>query len=319
MLEGLKAYQRSKTDAMRVGLRHLRKHEFTNEAWSNWLERGKPVWFYDRFPMIKTWKGQSIKDKTILLWYEQGLGDQLLFIYTAQLLKSEKFGASRVICEVDKRLVSLLTRSFPDVEFIPYQYPWDEVVYEADFECALGDVMCYTTNSWEDFPFVRQQLIPDAGLVKHFKEKYAGHDLVGVAWASGAQHGAKNKSLDPKLYRKLAESSTCLSLQYGNTSTPDYIVVDDEVNLTTDMEGVAALIEACSHVVTTSNTVAHMAGGVGVPTDVMLPQGMGRHWYWYAEVSPNPFYFNCSVHMQSIPGYYNNLIDKIAKKRLDIQ
>jgi ADP-heptose:LPS heptosyltransferase len=52
--------------------------------------------------------------------------------------------------------------------------------------------------------------------------------------------------------------------------------VDNHANL----DGLAALIRACDLVVTTSNSTAHLAGGVGVPTELIVPPLGRRLWYW---------------------------------------
>jgi tetratricopeptide (TPR) repeat protein len=56
------------------------------------------------------WNGQNIADKTLLIWREQGIGDELWFF---SLIGNVLPICNNIIIECDKRLVSLLQRSFP--------------------------------------------------------------------------------------------------------------------------------------------------------------------------------------------------------------
>jgi hypothetical protein len=69
-----------------------------------------------------------------------------------------------------------------------------------------------------------------------------------------------------------------VNLQYdsGIDVTPAMTEVES-IDKWNDLDGLAALIAACDLVVTTSNTVAHLAGALGVRVLLMLPT-----WpYWY--------------------------------------
>ena len=56
---------------------------------------------------------QSLKDKRILLWCEQGIGDTLNWASRLPLITSQ---ADHCILECQEKLVPLLERSFPDIE-----------------------------------------------------------------------------------------------------------------------------------------------------------------------------------------------------------
>jgi len=75
------------------------------------------------------WDGSDIQGKTMLLRTEQGLGDTMQFVRLAKQVK--QMGASKVICKVQKPLVTLLSRC----PFI------DKVVHDIK---DVGDYDCYT-------------------------------------------------------------------------------------------------------------------------------------------------------------------------------
>jgi hypothetical protein len=55
-------------------------------------------------------------------------------------------------------------------------------------------------------------------------------------------------------------------------------------------------------VVTTSNTLAHVAGALGVETHILMPLGKGRLWYWFGETTKSPWYGSVTLHRQTTPG-----------------
>ena len=80
-----------------------------------------------------------------------------------------------------------------------------------------------------------------------------------------------------------------VNLQYGDTHQErqalqcEYGIEVQEVSQVDnyhDIDGLAALIDACDVIVTTSNTTAHLAGALGKKTLLLLPFGRGQLWYW---------------------------------------
>ena len=47
-----------------------------------------------------------------------------------------------------------------------------------------------------------------------------------------------------------------------------------------DLEGVAAALVACGRVVSSSNVTVHLAGALGVPTDLLYLRGWAPFSYW---------------------------------------
>jgi len=293
----------------------LRSHDFSAEVWEGYRQRNKQVWFYPRFPNIEAYTGeQELKGKTLLLWHEQGIGEEILFLPFAIRLARQ---GVNIVYECDQRLVPLFSRSVPEITFVPYEVPWNEAVWAADYQCPLGDPATFQLRTWSDYPFTGGYLKPDQDQVEHFREKYSKYSnkLVGITWASSAQFWDRNKTVPVTNFEPLYSEVPCISLQYGNHYCP--FKQDDEVNLSADIDRLAALISVCTDVVCISNATAHLAGALGVDNNVMVPQGKGRHWYWFPECKPHPFYANTEVFIQSIPMFWDNITNRIINKVLD--
>lgn len=242
------------------------------------------------------WDGKKITG-TLAVWGEQGLGDQILY---ASIIPDVLAHAGSVVLEVEPRLIGLLSRSFPEVQF--RSLAEDPKNIRANAHVPMGGLGEFFRQRPEDFP--RQAyLLADkdraAGLRAslHADKKLA----VGISWRSanpkfGMHKTAQLRDFSPLFTRPDVQ---VVDLQYGDTAAEIEAVRGefgvavrhlDEIDNTNDIDGLAALIDACDVVLTVSNTTAHIAGALGKPVWVMVPHGQGRLWYWFHERADSPWY-----------------------------
>jgi ADP-heptose:LPS heptosyltransferase len=88
-----------------------------------------------------------------------------------------------------------------------------------------------------------------------------------------------------------------------------------EPDLQADLDGVAALLAACDLIITTSNVTAHLTGALGRPGWVLLPQRIGRLWYWFHERADSPWYPSLALMPQLRDGDWSGLME-LAGQRL---
>jgi len=128
-----------------------------------------------------------------------------------------------------------------------------------------------------------------------------GKLVCGLSWISknDAIGARKSLSLNSLLPLLQLPDTVFINLQYGNTQEEQAHLKEDqgleliniqEIDNFNDLDGLAALIEACDVVVTVSNTTAHLAGALGKPVYLILPNGSGLLWYWHLKRSDNPWY-----------------------------
>ena len=82
------------------------------------LKSNKPAWNYQKI------------NKRLLIWEEQGIGDQILF---GSLLSELLEIMPDLLVKIDKRLIPIFKRSFPKIKF----YPHDADVPESDYDIHL--------------------------------------------------------------------------------------------------------------------------------------------------------------------------------------
>ncbi len=258
------------------------------------------------------WNGESLDGKQILLWAEQGIGDQVLFSRYALHFAAQSAG-SVLVC--DQRLVSLFVRSFPDLPVMTREELIEDssLMGSIDIHGAVIDVCCAAINQPLDVP-TAPLLKPDATLVETLREKYltlsGGRPLIGISWRSGGSHHTHFKSTDLSAWSEILSNAdvTFVNLQYGDmrkeieeaTSAIGAMIIDDEtVNPMGDLNPFAAQTAAMDLIITTSNTTAHIAGGLGKEVWNMTPTGPGRLWYWFTEGEETPWYPSMKLYRHS--------------------
>lgn len=262
------------------------------------------------------WDGAYVEG-TLLVWGEQGIGDQMLY---SSMLEEMQQHARRLIVAADSRLLPLLQRALPAVRLVSL----DELPSLRDFDVqvAMGDLGAQLRRNWNSFPKqehgflkadgerarqLRMQLNPDGKL------------LCGISWrSSNAAVGALKSMAVQDLASLIALPGVrCVDLQYGDTSAERQALRRDTglsparveaIDNFSDIDGLAALIEACDIVVSVSNTTVHLAGALGKPTLVMLPYALGRIWYWHEKGEHSPWYPSCRLLRQTTAGDWTPVI-----------
>ena len=113
-----------------------------------------------------------------------------------------------------------------------------------------------------------------------------------------------------------------MNLQYGDFEAEISKVIEltgrdihtfSDIDKWQDVDGLAALISVCDRVVSIDNAVAHLAGSLGKPCDVML--SVGADWRWAnAESSKSYWYPSLTLHWQNNFGDWQRCLVSLASK-----
>ena len=146
----------------------------------------------------------------------------------------------------------------------------------------------------------------------------AGRPLAGLSWRSrNAAYGEPKSLALTDLLPLLRPDVFWVDLQYGDTAAERSAAAaagvelwrDPDADPLHDMDAAAAQTAALDLVITTSNTTAHLAGALGVPTWLLLPApGYGLLWYWFLDRSDSPFYPSMRCFRQSRAGDWDGVI-----------
>lgn len=240
---------------------------------------------------ISPWNGEPLT-RNLLLWAEQGIGDEILYSSMIPLLDPR----TGVTLSADKRLHSIFQRSFPGLKLIDRVLQKQPVNSGYDAQAPMGD-LGRLLNVSPDMIAKRRSpfLIPSD---ERTRDLLDGHDFLrarpvcGLAWKSANKRIGDEKSIALRDLEPLLTTAgiTFVNLQYGDVDSE----IDDaardlgtivhqarDVDVFNDIDGLLSLIAACDIVLTTSNVTAHLAGAIGKKAAVLVPTGKGRIWYWH--------------------------------------
>jgi hypothetical protein len=255
------------------------------------------------------WKKSKVE--SLLVWAEQGIGDQIL--YSSMLNELAEF-SQRNIISLDRKLIPMFRRSFPNHEFINKEDPISEDIYKEHI--PIGSLGGIFRNALEDFQKARYPYIfDDAIRTQSIKTRleFTNKVTCGISWGSINKKVGDDKSIPIQdLYPILKMNSIkFVNLQYGDVSTSllqvkqdlgREILSLDEIDLFEDVDGALSIISACDIIVTSSNSTAHLAGALGKETLLLVPYSVGQFWYWHAIDGKSIWYPSVRVFEQERQG-----------------
>lgn len=274
---------------------------------------------------LPTWKGEDLSDKGILIWCEQGVGDEIIF---TSMLKGIAARAKRCVLQTTPRLVPIFARSFPGVEIYGAPVPTD-LVQSLDIQSSMGSLGQWCRPTFGSFPAANDYLKADPGRTAALRAKYKGGRecslVVGLAWRSANVTDAVQKTIGLNQWGAILNvpGVTFVNLQYGDTRDDldaartnfGIEVIDDpEIDALANLDDFAAQVAAMDIVISSSNTAAHMAGALGVPTFCMIPRalGSGRKWYWFGEGRTSPWYRSMMLFRQTQDNVWTDVLADIG-------
>lgn len=265
------------------------------------------------------WDGVREAGRKLLLWGEQGVGDEVLWF---SLLPDLVAAGMEVTVECDPRLLPLVKRSFPSVTACGLsQPPAAPCLDPAAVQLPLGELFRFVPRHGPAAPYLVADPVRSQEIRGRLETLAGGRKLVGVSWRSVAPGLGGHKSLALENFRALAgDDHALVSLQYGDVAADlarakeaglDVLSLPD-LDVTGDLDGFASLVAAMDHVVTASNTTVHFAGGLGVPTEVMLPKARGRHWYYGVDDHQCRWYPRVRLHRQTAQGAWDEVLRSVG-------
>jgi tetratricopeptide (TPR) repeat protein len=243
-----------------------------------------------RFPQ-RPWQGESLAGRSIHVQAEQGFGDTLQFARYLPLLATR---AAATSVRVHQQLVTLLRASLPGIEILGDR---GDPARSPDCECALLSLPRLFRTRRESIPAATPYLrVPPEAVARWRPKLSALRGLrVGIVWAGNSAHANDfRRSLDLAMLAPLfaIPDIAWTSLQVGPRAAdlgrlPPGTAVDLSAALT-DFANTAAVVEALDLVLTVDTSVAHLAGGLGKPTFLLLP--VVTDWRWMLGREDSPWY-----------------------------
>ena len=226
------------------------------------------------------WNGRIDEGKTILIWREQGIGDEILFCTCLPDLVNV---GMNVIVECEDRLVEILSRSFPKFKIRSEnidKYAINNLMKEDyDYHLPIGSLMKFFRNDLKNFNSKIPIFIVDENLAHHHEmnliAKKSFKKRIGICWRSGLLNLERNNNyfvvedLIPILRNK---NFDFINLQYDDCEE-ELLQIEKlcgikiirwrELDLKNDINSVISLISRLDLVITVDTAIAPIAASIG--------------------------------------------------------
>ena len=230
------------------------------------------------------WRGEDLTGKRLVIFPEQGLGDAIQFARFAPRL--QRSGADvTLLCQPPlARLFSTLgvrvvaaagAAEFPDPDF------W--VLSNSLLRCAGP----------------RADDVPGAPYLRGSAKAPARGRIGVVGHGNPHHHNDANRSLPAEAEAELLRLPGAVSLLPEATGAGD-------------LQDTADIIAGLDLVITVDTAVAHLAGALGKPVWIMLPDH-NTDWRWMRGRDDSPWYPSARLYRQTAPGAWREVLDRVKR------
>jgi tetratricopeptide (TPR) repeat protein len=266
---------------------------------------------------VPPWRGESLAGKHLVVRAEQGNGDTLQF---ARFLPLVRETAQRTTLLAPPSLLRLL-RSTPALGDVQSGHPGFGF---GDYQTLVMSLPHHLGLARRIAAAPARYLFPEPELVERWRRRLPRGPKVALAWQGNPMYAGDPWRSMPfahyaSLLARYENRVTFLSLQKNAGReqlqalpfSSRVLDLADEI----DAEGDAyvdslAVLSQVDLFVTTDNGLAHVAGGAGVPTWVLL--GTVPDWRWGTAEPHTPWYQSLRLFRQSTAGDWDRVVARVA-------
>ena len=277
------------------------------------------------------WDGSPLRDGALLVYGEQGLGDQIMF---AACLPELAARVPECVIECNPRLERLFERSFPRASVVSAVQDDAAPAWLAErgsvrarirAQVPIGSLPRYFRRTPAAFPAHTGYLRADPARVEAWRKRLAAHGAgptIGVSWRGGtaaSRRGLRSLELEQLAPVLQGVPATWVSLQYGDCRA-EIAAVERRHGVTVrhwqeaidDYDETAALVAALDSVVTVCTAIVHLSGALGRRALVMVPYA--AEWRYGAAGEAMPWYPSVRLLRQQGPGAWVDVLARVKNE-----
>jgi tetratricopeptide (TPR) repeat protein len=261
------------------------------------------------------WTGGDLQGKTLLLHWEQGLGDTLQFIRYAPILAAR---GAKIFFKCQRELESLLK----DTDGIADIAADEKLLPPFQLQCPLVSIPTALCTTLDTIPAKIPYVTAPPDRVASWRDRIGTSDTrlrVGISWAGQPKHrNDRRRSMRLDQFAPLAElkSSRFFSLQKGSgsaqsASPPAGMDFTDWTADLHDFADTAALVANLDLIISVDTSIAHLAGAMGKPVWVLLP--FVPDWRWMLNRTDSPWYPTMRLFRQPAHGDWPSVMADVSR------
>lgn len=245
----------------------------------------------------REWEGQSLNDKSLLVWHEQGIGDSLQF---CRYLPVVARMAGGVVFRCQPELAALLSPVLPGVHVVQAGSSEPQADFHTPLLSLPGHLGCDLSTPPPP-PFLTSD---PSRQIRH----------IGFVCAGNPAHPDDgSRSIPLNQFKELFETKCewfCLqkNLRRGESLPARVAHPAREFR---DWHDTAECLNKMDLVISADTAVAHLAASLGKPTWILLPHC--PDWRWGRTGESPPWYPSARLFRQTTPGDWPSVIQKITQ------
>lgn len=280
-------------------------------AWQEYAWR----WQRDEMTMLRNlfrlpkWGGQSLQNKKILVFAEQGFGDNIQFVRYIPLLIVE---GANVYLETYPELVTL----FSGIKSLAGLFPRGTRLPNCDYMAPIISVAEFFTDDEASIPKNGPYLAP----VGNMKPK-----LMDIPWDKSKKKigiCAEGKKTHRNNHNRSTDLASLIEIiKHKNRQlfslqkpAPELELLSDIVDVGSwcdDFNDMAHAIDKLDLLITVDTSLAHLGGALNKPTWVLLPYV--PDWRWQLSRTDSPWYPSVRLFRQEKPGDWASVLLQVQQ------
>lgn len=315
----LKAIQGALTSAPRRNARAIWDHSYETlvrgdwpRGWEEYEARLEVPGLIQPQRNFRTprWDGSPFPGRTLLLHYEQGLGDTLMFVRYASRVKAlggtVLLAAQAALADLVATcpgLDGVIPKGTPpppfDIHFPLMSLPW---LFRTTVDTIPAEV------PYLDLP----PRIPNRERLSERLERGREGLRIGLSWQGSASHPRdRERSFPASTFAPFASlpHASFFSFQREAEAELPFPGVEDLGPLLSDFSDSAFAVREMDLIVTVDTALAHLAGALGVPVFLLVTHR--PDWRWMEGRTDSPWYPTMRIYRQPRPGVWTPVIESI--------
>ena len=258
------------------------------------------------------WDGRSFAGKTLLVHFEQGLGDTFMFVRYATLVKPL---GGRVLLEAQPALADVVATCPGVDEVVPHGSPVPAFDLHIPLLSLPGVFGTDLQSIPAEVPYLHvPEKVPNRECIKGQLAAAEGSIRIGLAWAGSPRHPRNaERSLPPEVLAPLAAlpGVSWYSFQLEATEEPPLpglVSLDPSIRNFSDT---AYALTGMDLLITVDTALAHLAGALGIPT--LLLVAFFPDFRWMMGRGDTPWYPTMRIYRQPSPGDWGAVIGHLME------
>ncbi len=268
------------------------------------------------------WQGESVIGKTLVIWGEQGFGDEIQFCRYVSVLKSQGAAYISWVC---KKPLKALFKTLEAVDNVLSVENASSILRHDYWTFALSiPLHCKTTL--DNIPATVPYLYANPEKITTITSKLSSMNelKIGLCW-KGNPNFQNDAERSPGIdyFRPLFKLTGIKFFTLQPDTRDEFLAATDNAGVDfgreldkSSFEEAAALIMNLDLVITSCTSIAHLAGALNKPVWIVLP--FSADWRWLTNREDSPWYPNTRLFRQSQRGNWSEVIQHIEKKLKEV-